>query len=79
MENKTLKQRVLAFLHDQLEANKIPHIRKGMVEDFEQFVQALLAEQQTSRAVDKMMAQKPDPDEPATEALASEDTNEANS
>ena len=60
MENKTLKQRILTFLHDQLEANKIPHIRKGMVEDFEQFVQALLAEQQTIRAADKMIAQKPE-------------------
>lgn len=79
MEIKTLKQKVLAFLHEQLEANKIPHIRKGMVEDFEKFIQGLLAEQQTNRAADKMIAQKQESEEPLTKALASEDISESNS
>lgn len=79
MENKTLKQKVLDFLHEQLEANKIPHIRKGMVEDFEKFIQGLLAEQQTGRAANKMIAQKSEIEEPITKALASENNSEENS
>lgn len=34
----TLKDRILDFLYKQVSENKIPTIRKGMVEEFEGFV-----------------------------------------
>lgn len=44
-----LKERVLQFLYKQVEDNKIPNIRKGMVEDFEGFVLAELARVESNK------------------------------
>lgn len=50
----TLKERVLEFLYKQVSENKIPTIRKGMVEDFERFVIYELAEAESMRLSVKM-------------------------
>ena len=49
-----LKERILLLLHKWLSENKIAHIRKGMVEDMEQFVNKELSDLEIKRAADRM-------------------------
>ena len=44
-----LKERILAFLYKKVSENKIPMIRKGLVEDFEQFVLLEISNLETTR------------------------------
>lgn len=53
-----LRQKILDFLYKQVEDNKIPHIRKGMPEDFEKFIVSLFEDVQVTTAADRMMAKK---------------------
>jgi len=55
-----LKSQILEFLYDQVSQNKIPQIKKGMVEDLEGFIAKLLAELESARAAERMTMQKPD-------------------
>lgn len=52
-----LRKKVLEFLYDQVNQGKIPHIRKGMVEDLEVFVTSVLEEQQVKQVSDRMLDQ----------------------
>ena len=58
-----LRHRIMDFLYDQVGKKKIPHINKGMVEDFEQFVSELLAEKEMKITTDRMQNAKPAPPE----------------
>lgn len=49
-----LKARVLAFLYTWTEENKIPNIRKGMVEDLEQFITTLQSETEIQKSAERM-------------------------
>jgi len=53
-----LKSKILTFLYEQVSLGKIPQIRKGMVEDFEQFVTSILSEREISRSTKRMMDTK---------------------
>ncbi len=53
-----LRSKVRDFLHKWLNDNKIPHIRKGMVEEMEQFVNSELSDAQIRQITEKMAAQK---------------------
>ncbi len=50
-----LKARVLEFLYEQVNQNKIPHIKKGMAEDLEVFISNILEEQQVKNVTDRML------------------------
>lgn len=59
-----IKQKILVFLHKQVNENKIPHIRKGMVEDFEGFINDVLADLEAHRSAERMASKVEDtPDE----------------
>jgi hypothetical protein len=49
-----IKLKVLEFLHGQVNKGSIPHIRKGMVEDFEKFIIDTLNERQMQAMADRM-------------------------
>ncbi len=52
-----LRQKILKLLYKQVSENKIPQIRKGMVEDFEQLVLDELAEAESQRSAARMKLQ----------------------
>lgn len=62
-----LKGRILEFLYEQVQANQIPHIRKGLVESLEQFVIAELAAAESARLSEKMRRQAQTLEEPTSE------------
>jgi len=68
---ENIKSKILAFLYDQVQQNKIPQIKKGMVEDLEIFIMDLLAEQEAHIAASRMI-QHPN-------KVIQEDSNEADS
>lgn len=49
-----MRNKILAFLYEQVNQGKIPQIRKGMLEDFEKFVTDLLAEDELTRSSTQM-------------------------
>ncbi len=49
--------RILNFLYQQVKENKIPQIKKGMVEDLEAFVASELAVHQAEAMAKRMRAQ----------------------
>lgn len=49
-----LKTKILEFLYRQVSKNNINQIRKGMCEEFEEFILAVLAEQETKNAATRM-------------------------
>ena len=49
-----LQQRALNFLYDQVQSNKIPQIKKGMVDDLVGFVESILAEQEAKSIAFKL-------------------------
>ena len=55
-----LKGKILDFLYKQAEDNKIPYIKKGMVEDLEQFVTGILADVDAQKSADRMKAASED-------------------
>ncbi len=55
-----MRAKILDFLYDQVSQKKIPHIRPGMVEEFEEFIQKLLADQEISKMSDRMAQQAAD-------------------
>lgn len=52
-----VRTKILNFLYDQVSQKKIPHIRPGMVEEFEEFIQKLLAEEEIHKMSDRMAQQ----------------------
>ena len=52
-----LKAKILEFLYEQVTTNKIPQIKKGLVEDLEKFVTSVLAEREMSQASQRMRNQ----------------------
>ena len=52
-----IKEQILQFLYKQVQKNKIPNINKGMVEELEAFVMALIADAESRRSADRMKAQ----------------------
>ena len=53
-----LKPKILNFLHGWVNKNHVTGIRKGMVEDLEQFVLDIAAQAEITNAVAKMQHQK---------------------
>ena len=53
-----LARKCLDFLYEQVQANKIPQIKKGMVEDLEHFATSLLDEIESRKVADRMAQQK---------------------
>lgn len=56
---QNIKPKSLDFLYKWVSENKIPQIKKGMVEDLEAFAVAMLAEVESARSAERMQAQKP--------------------
>ena len=50
-----MRDKILQFLYEQVKANKIPQIKKGMVEEFEEFISNLIASKDENRVAEKMM------------------------
>lgn len=53
-----LRRKSLEFLHTWVNKNNIAGIRKGMVEELEQFVLSIAAQTEVTNAVAKMQHQK---------------------
>lgn len=53
-----LKTKVMQFLYKWTTEGKIPHIRKGMVEELEAFITDEQAKLEAERAAESMMAQQ---------------------
>lgn len=51
------KAKALKFLYDWTNRGQIAHIRKGMVEELEQFATEILSEAESLRAAARMKAQ----------------------
>ena len=51
-----LRSKVLEFLYEQVSSNKIPQIKKGQVQDLEEFIMKILAKEQETKVADKMAA-----------------------
>ena len=49
-----MKNKILDFLYDQVQQNKIPQIKKGMVEDLEGFINTLIAEDEAAKMAMRM-------------------------
>lgn len=49
-----LRNEILAFLYKQVQENKIPQIKKGMVEDLEGFISYLLSKKETDMMAERM-------------------------
>ena len=58
-----LKTKILEFLYEQVGKNALPHIRKGTVEDFEEFILKILAEQEESKVANRMANTEPTKEE----------------
>jgi len=51
-----LKIKTLEFLHGWLNDNKIAQIRKGMPEDLENLILSIIADAETQRSAERMVA-----------------------
>lgn len=54
MSTNQLNDKVLRFLHKWINEGKVANVRKGMVEDLQNFVTSILADQEASRAAARM-------------------------
>lgn len=55
----TLKQKCLNLAYQWLNDKKIPQIKKGMVEDLEQFILSYVAEEETKKTAQRMVEKQP--------------------
>lgn len=61
------KPRVLDFLYKWVNENKIPQIKKGMVEDLEQFLAEIQSQEESEKAAQRLASRVETASEKASE------------
>lgn len=63
-----LRQRILDFLYEQVKSNKISQIKKGMVEEFEAFIEGIFAEKEAAKSAERVLQTRQQLEEPKSES-----------